>query len=652
MTQRTVLNDLQRGLLTCLVRTPFLCQQDLTRELAAGRNSVYQCLNTLLAQGLLERVARPASAAAHGLCWLYTASPAGQLLVRQSLAATDLPPGRWEISERFLHSLLPRLDQLVAGRAVVHRLLMGASRAFACQGKPAVVRWSWIRDYEHLIPSRRDPGIPSGLRVFADWLLVLRILQADTRQEVCYPLFVFFDEPCFSSQVIGQRLLALQLWRQALASMRVLASEHFPPALILLQGWQRAWHWQQQLVRLTCEQATPLRGGLTVWTGGDVSDMAGDPWRLFWQPFLGSCAVPLCTLLSPISPQALPASWAGREHHQRLAGNVRGECPAHKPTRQTRSWALQQRAQRVDPTVISGQMLGLLGLSLQRAHYRALELLQACPLLSREELMVFLALQRGSAQRLLTVLQANGCLAHEVFPGEEEPRYSLSWQGLRLLALRHHLLPAGVICNEGSESAELAGLREKLHALRSRPASTGALYTFFARLIQQAAGSPGHRLLWWEVGDPALSMSTQGQRQPHAQGEYQAQGQRVFFWLDLQEAWSHAASIQQTLSGYIAVLSALDWQRKEPPVLLVVCPDEARERQVRHAVQQPGPFPWRQVFVTTRDRLLVQGPLAPIWQAVGPVRCCTHECEDTRRCWSIPGPVGVSAGHMHTEREM
>jgi hypothetical protein len=648
MTQRVLLTDQQRALLTCLLCTPFLSMQDLMRELATGRNRVYQCLNTLLTQGLLEQCVRPTSAAAHGPCWLYTLSPAGQFLVKQTLTEADLPPGRWEISEGFLHSLLPRLDRLVFGQSMVHHLLVRAPRVFACQGKPAVVRWNWIRDYEHALPGRSGPGFPSGIRVFADWLLVLRVRQAGGQQEVCYPLFVLCDAPCLSSQMIGRRLQTLLLWRQALAGKRILACERFPPALILLAGWQRAWRWQQQIAELTRTQIFPLRGGLTVWA---ASTAQLDPWQLPWQPFLAADAVALRTLLCPVPPQALPARWMTTAHHQRRAGEVRDESRASRrgasATRQAFSWSLERQRRSIDPTIISRKTLGLVGLSLQRAHYHLLELLQACPLVSQENLMVFLAIQRGSVQRLLTAVQASGCLASEVLPGERKPRYSLSTQGLRLLALRHHWLPAGVICTEGAEFAELAVLQERVDALRSHPASTSAVYAFFTRLIQQAAHCPDHRLLWWELGE---TISSGGCRQPHAMGEYQARGQRVPFWLDWLEAWSHEASVQQSLTGYAALLHTLAWRGEEQPLLLAVCPDEARERQVQHGAHQSVPSAWRRVWTTTRDRLQAQGPLAPIWQTLGPGESAAQRDNGTRACWYIPGPASV--GRLEKEREV
>jgi hypothetical protein len=650
------LTDLQRALLTCLLRTPFLRVQDLARELATGRNKVYQCLNDLLAQGLLEQFARPTSASAHGPCWLYTVSPAGQSLVRETLTEADLPSGRWEISERFLRALLPRLDRLVCGQTMVHRLLVQAPRAFARQGKPAVVRWSWTRDYEHIVPSRRTPGCPSGIRVFADWLLVLRVRQDGEQQELWYPLFVFFDAACFSSQLIGQRLQALLHWRQALARRRILDCERFPPALILLPGWQRAWRWQQQAAELTRERIPPLRGGLTVWATASAQKMQLDPWQLPWRPLSPADPGALCNLLCPVPPQAMPARWLAAAHHQRRAGGVGAGSRASRRgasrTPDACSWSLGRRARRVDPTIISRKTLGLVGLSLQRAHYHLLELLQACPLASRENLMVFLAIKRASVQRLLTTVQAYGCLASEVLPGEQQPRYFLSGQGLRLLALRHHLLPGGMLFKEGSELAELAVLRQGVNALRSRSASASAVYAFFTRLIQQAACCPGHRLLWWELGDAALSLPTGSQRQPHAMGEYQAHGRQVRFWLDWQEVWSHEASVQQTLSGYAALLRALERHNEERPLLLAVCPDEARVRQVRHCAQQLVPFPWQLVFATTREQLLALGPLAPIWQVAGPVESAAGGNDDTRRCWYISGQARARAGHLEKEREL
>lgn len=644
------LTDQQRDLLACLLRTPFLRARDLARELSLSQSRIYQILHGLLACGLLEQVVRTRGVRSRLPSSLYTVSPAGQYLVGRALPGTELPPGRWEISERFLRALLPRLDRLVFGHSVVHRLLVQAPRCFARQGRPAVVRWSWIRDYERAVAGDHAAGFHSPVQAFADWLVVLRVRQPGEREEQCYPLFVLLDALCLHSQLIGQRLRGLLQLRRVLARRRVLACECFPAVLILLPDWQRARCWQQAAAELARAHFPPLRGGLTVCPTPGVRESADDPWGLSWRS-LHDLAGPvhLRELLVSVPPQAMPAGWLVIAHHQRRAGLVNEGSGASRrgagmaPGAFT--WDLVDRAEHADPASGSRRTFGLPGLTLLPSQYHLLELLLAYPLLSQENLAVLLAVRLDSVGRLLASMQA--CLAGEVLPGDSEVRYSLSVQGLRLLVLRHRLLPGRTVWGH---SSALDGLQEAVSALRQRASLVIALYAFVTRLIQQAARSPGHRLLWWEAGDACLSSGQPGR--PCGLGEYQARGRRVRFWLDWQEAWSHEASLRQALAGYGAQLRAPQWRDAPRPLLLSVCPDSARERQVQRFVR--GLAPRLRVFATTRELLQEHGPLAPIWLMAGSAQAAApggeSEREVSRRCWYASGPA--EAGRMAREREV
>jgi DNA-binding MarR family transcriptional regulator len=627
------LADQQLALLACLLRTPFLQARDLARELAMGQSTVYRWLRTLLVHGLLEEIVRPVGVTQRGASRLYTVSPAGQYLVGQALPAADLPAGRWEISERFLRVLLPRLDRLVFGQAALHALLAYAPRFFGRRGKPALVRWSWIRDYEHAVSGKRTPGFSVSARVFADWLLVLRVRAASERQERCYPLFVLLDAACFSAQLIAQRLQGLMQLRQLLASERVLAAECFPPVLVLLPGWQRTWRWQQAAATGRAP-FLPLRGALTVWNAAGAGAHTGqDPWRLPWRALSPAGSVPPRTLLAPVSAQLLPAEWLAPGHHQRNAGQVYEQSRARRrgaaQTPGAFSWNLGRRAGLIDPASTSRRALGLLGFSLGPAHFHLLELLLVAPLLSLANLETLLAFPEGSVPQLLATAQESGCLADELLPGEQEPRYSLTLQGQRLLVLRHHLLSASATFKAGPESVDLAWLQERANALRLRAGLALAVYAFFTRLVQQAAQRSGQRLLWWELGDACVFSSAGSRLLPHGMGEYQAH-RRLRFWLDWQEGWSHVSSLQQTLTGYATTLRAPQWREGKPQFLLIVCPDSIREHQLWRLLSSFSPG--LRVCATTRELLQACGPLAPIWQVAGR--------GSTRYDWSTPGLSG------------
>lgn len=650
-TQRWRVTARQYALLACLARTPFLRREDLACQLDITESQLHRSLYPLRERRWLEAITRPAPARAHGPYHLYTLTSAGLRTLR------DAPPalcgaqerGYWDLSEGLLCSLLPRLDRFALSQAFLHRLLAQAPRFFAERGTPATVHWSGVRDFRQRVPALPQEGWPAPAQVFADWLVVLRVSlpgsQHEEQQEQLYPLFLLLDHPCLPPQVMAQRLQALMQARQCAARLYPQVVERFPLVLILLPAgqWHRARHWQRHAAELVHDQHLPLRGCLAALAEGPphvsgAGQEVGQGWYLPWQWLhrYGPCE-PIRRLLSAYPREAAPAEWLGPTHHQRVSAR-----PATPSVRYF--GGLTSRARHIDPAHLSAKMLGLLGLTLGSTHYRVLEWLLLHPFLSREQVAAFLQMREVSVRQVLTHLEARGCVAAEDLLGEKTPRFRLASHGLRLLALRHHLPLGRIAAPDVEQVTPFPTFHQKgIPALRRHARLTISVTTFFARLAQAATQHPDHRLLWWETGYAReqlyyrLSRPAWRWKQPHGLGEYQAGTRRVRFWLAWHGAEDHLLpKWQHDLAGYASYIASREWTREGQvlPLLLVVCPDGAREKQMQQFAStcwerlHPRPL----LLSTTRDLLEAAGPLGPIWQREEQ-ETARENAERPRRCF-------------------
>ncbi len=599
------------ALLDCLKRTPFLRVEDLTLELRASHSQISTSIRTLRGQGLLTSLTRPAGDAEYGRTHLYFITPAGltSLMHAQRLEQSSNLP-----QEPQLVTLFPRLDRLLFGQAIIHNLLVNAARFFGEQGKPAVVRWTLIRDYHQTLVPHSDGNIARSTQLFVDWLLVFHIKQAGKQQEQMYPLFLLLDHECLPQQQIRQRLQTILQARQCAAHEHPCAFEQFPLVMILLPGWHRARHWQRLAAELNRDKDHPLRGCLAAISVKGIASRQVtsqkhvgalprpvDIWQLSWHTLhrygilgnLRSLGFP-----SPATVTAVPKSWVGPSHH-----------------------ALGL------PKSPSSTVPDLLGLALERSHYRIIEILFAHPFLSQTNLAAFLRIQSSSVRQYLSEMRSYNCLDTEPLPGDPAERWRLSSQGLRLVALRHHIPLQRIATLQEKQDSDVPLYCQKgLERHRRNAVLTAAVYTFFTQLLLGTVAEAKHQLLWWETTYAreqsyyVLSSPAWKLEKPHGIGEYQAGSQTVRFWLEWCGDWNITQKSPKTLVGYASYIRSKEWKREGHvlPILLLVCPDGERERSIQQLARailgtlQPKPI----VLSSTVEKVTIDGPLAPIWSLV------------------------------------
>lgn len=640
----------QFAILECLARAPFLRAEDLALELKVGKNRIYAYLQTLLKQRYIESFSRMAQ--------VYALTAAG----RATLAQKHPDPQRlvhyWGMQEQRLPRLLPRIDQLLLGHMLLQSLLIHAPLALGERGKPALVRWSWIRDYEQSLPDRGTHKVPRAVRLFADWLVILHVKKPGQQQEVLYPLFVLLDHECLPQQQVRQRLQYLLKARQLAADRDPCALEQFPLVLILLSGWHRARHWQRWAAELVSQergqgQLPPLRGCLTV---ASWKETTGSPqetrlrkrekrfltaplnmWNVPWQSLQPhGPAEHLRTLVLPYPASAVPGIWLEPSHHglpmsPSFSTKMRAgaERPGESLKKAPKRWGdLTYRVQHIRANHLDGNKLGLFGLLLKQNQYRLLELLLIHPLLSSAEMAHFLSMQEGTVEQYLATLKPFACLETEHLHGDPRRRWRLSSQGLRLLALRYHMSPLHFASSqETAEEKAPLYIQRGLDKLRREAKRTIGVYTFFSRLARDSVYAQ-HRLLWWETAYAPeqsfyrLSQPAWNLFSPDATGEYLVGERHVRFWLEWQGNWEKEQRVRDSLRRYASYIQTSEWRREGHvlPVLLLVCPDAVREKQVQQLAREVlGHVQRLMVFSTTAESVNALGPLAPVWDVVSSI---------------------------------
>jgi hypothetical protein len=307
---------------------------------------------------------------------------------------------RWQTRERDMLQLLPRLPDLVLLQKVVYGLAMQVPAALAVLGRPAVVRWRWVRDYRYRFLFRERP-----ISCSANAALVLAVspvmAPGPERAISWYSLWVLLDADVGPASLTAGRLAALARYRECTERWTIAA--HFPLVLVITPAASRAEHWQRLNWETAARRAAgPLVGAIT-WAKPD--DLARNPWRAIWHTLgeLTPCRLP--DLLVPMPVQAVPAGLL-----------CSPPAPAGSPSPGAAPRII--RGGFTDRSTRLGEKRGahpdgreatlLLALVLGRRHQRILELLLDHPLMSAGELAAVLEVAADSArdylQKLATLL--------------------------------------------------------------------------------------------------------------------------------------------------------------------------------------------------------------------------------------------------------
>jgi hypothetical protein len=609
-------------LLHWLMRYPLQRADDLVMGVArwASRATVYRHVQELEARKLVESVLPKTPGTGKRL---YHLSNFGLHVLARHLErpASDLAH-LWRVDQAGLLRLLPRLPTLLVLQNVVNGLVDHAAEAMTTQGRrPQLVRWTWQRDMTHRFQYREK-----AMRLFADGAVALCIRtqqSASSTLDQWYGLFILFTE------LNDERLMRLRLerflcWRES--SERWSSYQHMLPVLILARSPRQRDHWQRAVeatgLKLRLE---PLTGALVCLPVQERAHM--NPWVLTWRTLSSDVSCHLQDLLRPLPCAAFPPS-LGLEEGEDEEGSARLPSNATMVSSGSRTRRgrlivgdLASRAAHVTLDELEEQeVIALLGLRLTPCQWSILHLLLAHPLLSDEELASVLNLQQKSVRCSLYDLRQLGCL--EPITTEAGKRWYLCGLGLRLMAAANHMpiRTIAAVSEDESERETSTMMQQGKAWLLQHIQHTAGIYSFFARLAQDARRAAGQELCWWETGAVCERRYRVGEQwynlRPDALAEYRVGLRQIRFWLEWDRGTMNVRDLAIKFTSYAHYIASREWARERSmlPLLVCIAPDIAQERRVQRVAQArlthtPGPVLWTTTVVLLNE----YGPLAPIW---------------------------------------
>jgi hypothetical protein len=406
------LSDVDWRLLHWLLRYPLQRADDLVVGIARWTShvTVYLHLQALGANGLVESVLPKTPGTGKRLYYLSNLG-LHQLARHLEKPARQLAR-KWQADESGLLRLLPRLPTLLVLQDVVNGLVDSAADAMTTQGRrPCLVRWNWQHDVTHRFQYREQ-----RLRFFADGSVALCVR---TQQGESSMLDQWFGLFIISTELDDERLMRLRLerllcWRES--PERWSSYQYMLPVLILARSQRQRDHWQRAVEATALKlRLDPLAGALACLPLPESAHF--NPWLLNWRTLSTEVSCHLQDLIRPLPHTALPPSLLLEEGEEEL--DVRSmsnisvvSVSSGTSSRYSRLVAgdLEGRATHITQEDLEEQeVIALLGLRLTPCHWSILHMLLAHPLLSDEELVAFLSLQRKSACISLIALHQLVC---------------------------------------------------------------------------------------------------------------------------------------------------------------------------------------------------------------------------------------------------
>jgi DNA-binding MarR family transcriptional regulator len=614
---------------------PFQRLEDLVVALFpwCSRTTVYRHLKELEDAQFIETLKAPLCAGKS----LYHLSPVGltwYLVNTQANAETlseqDLRD-RSAAEHTTLLRLLPRVPVLLALQTAVNGLVCGAAHALTLQGRRAhLVQWNWRRDASHTFLHHGR-----SMRWFADGVgaFCLRYTLANGgAQEHWYRFFLLYT-PLTYLHLMRARLDRLLRWREA--KERWLAYTQMPPILILAASPRQAEWWFEAAERVTHELGVmPPLGAIASAThlsdgeGMSASSFSGASlWQLLWKRLGSQSACHLHDVFSPqndpgfpdLFPQEIlpPPRNGAREKVQvppirlRLYRLGQSRKPRQREGQNQRASLDTWRLACVDLTPRKLELLALL---------------QAHPLLDRENLCAHLHLERSSLRHLLAPMSRARLI--ESYMTSAGERFALAEGGLRLLTAASHCHVRYVVHRPKTTEEPLSDgdtlVPRGLPGLLKKVEHIAGVYGFFDELAGLGC------LRWWETGSICARFYQYGGSwygiRPDAIAECHAEkhtnGRPWRIFLEWDRGTMHERDLRRKMEVYARYLTSREWAREHqiPPTLLSVLPDVGQERLLARAALArlrdcPIRFP---LYTTTRSLLMTFGMAAAIWRQILP----------------------------------
>lgn len=618
-------------LLLYLLKHPLQRRADLALALNVPSSTTARHLSQLEEQALIEQIKPALGGLPQPAAWYYLTTKGLQAVALLVGADAGKLATVWGADEAHLLRLLPRLPAWLLWQEVLNGLIRGAPAVLSAQGTTSLLRWHWVRHYQHafIAKGKRLQCQADAVLALAQHPAPLMKGEQEQKEPIYFSCFVLLDTGLVGPRdplLIQERLQRLLRWRES--RERWQHYQQFPPVLVITHSsrGRETWQWCAQEAALR-ERVAPLSGAVLSLSEAAATQIHST-WSLAWQRLSppGVCQVRDLLIAQPraavppqvLAPRVLPAgifapatsSPTGKTHL------VKGQF-----TQRAQAWASQPAGK--DAKTTEQAALAWLSLTLRRSHLEILLQLYAHPLLSVQEVGVLIQIQSASIRRFLSDLRQWECISsHQTRQGT---RLSLGPRGLRWLAahLSVGLAHVAAVTRQTKPPSQDVRLIQRGLPAPSHLKHTVGIYRFVLRLERVAQSHHDHRLLWWETGARCARRYRFGGRWhnllPDALLAYQAGEHVQRAWVEWDEGTMNARDLTIKLSAYRTFVLSRQWLNEAAflPALLFVVPDpgqEGRVQRVARTLMQEIPL---HTLTTTATRLAAYGPLGAIWLPLG-----------------------------------
>ena len=309
----------------------------------------------------------------------------------------------------------------------------------------------------------------------------------------------------------------------------------------------------------------------------------------------------------------------------------------------------------------SWHRVGSLALSTGPAEQTALEWVARHPLMSAAELTALLNEPERVVRRRLEWLTDAGTIVADGVT--DEPRYLLTWLGMRWLAGRSGV-PAAIFGRHGWVTFDRGHRSGPQRPVRHRDHTLG-LNRFAAQLAVDARGSGWWLREWRNEAESTHRFVVEDGRpswiRPDGSGVLVRGAEARSFFLEYDRGTLDGGDYHAKFEGYRRYYAGTSWAEQFPyaPALLFVCSDGRAEARVRQAATAAGPA---EMYTTSEwrfgDRTAAgTGLFGPIWQPItttggGPPALVTNtvaaHCQSADRLLAQGGTdLGERTRHAH-----
>ncbi|MCC6387463.1 MAG: replication-relaxation family protein [Dehalococcoidia bacterium] len=324
---------------------------------------------------------------------------------------------------------------------------------------------------------------------------------------------------------------------------------------------------------------------------------------------------------------------------ERLAGRSRSEprqpvvaqpfsCPPVLTARATRlyGWA-SGTLQANNPSRL--ERLAALSLTTSAAEKRILDCLGRHPLLTEEELMVALKLQRRIPRHAIERALRKGLIVAHGKTAAPFPRYCLRTTALELLAARDEV-PVRRYARRTTLTALPREPGNHLPTLLQQFEHTVGVNSFFVSWLRCRPNNDARLVAWLNAAESAVRIESAGSfhwLRPDGSGTVLAGRYAHDFLLEWDRATERIPVLAMKLARYAEFYHAQHRSGSPLPALLFVTTTPQREELVRH-LSATTLSSFDQLVLTTCASLVQRlGPRAPIWRT---------QANQPRTAWPIP----------------